>query len=95
MYLIYYLISINVLALILFWFDKWMGHSGGWRIPELVLWGSAALGGSVGSVMGMMWFRHKTKKLSFQLVVAVIILLQAAVVAYLFQSGTLNLWLNQ
>lgn len=94
MFLWYYLIGINVLALILFWFDKWMGHSGGWRIPELVLWGVTALGGTVGSIMGMMWFRHKIKKVSFQLVMAVIIVLQAGVVAYLFQSDTLSTWVN-
>lgn len=66
----------NGATFVIFGFDKWMATTRGWRIPEVVLWTLAALGGSVGALLGMHVFRHKTKKLSFQIVIAIIILVQ-------------------
>lgn len=73
-----YVAFINLITLGLFWFDKWMARGRGWRVPEVILWLSAALGGSPGALLAMSWFRHKTKKLSFQLVFVVILLVQIA-----------------
>lgn len=77
-----YVVFINLITVGLFWFDKWMARGRGWRIPEAMLWLSAALGGSPGALLAMHWFRHKTKKLSFQLVFVVILFLQIAGVAF-------------
>lgn len=71
-----YLVIINLITLGLFWFDKWMARSDGWRIPEMVLWIMTFLGGSIGALLAMSWFRHKTKKLSFQFMIALILLVQ-------------------
>ena len=79
-----YLLLINLLTILLFWFDKWMARSHGWRIPEVVLWLAAALGGSVGALIAMSWFRHKTKKLSFQLVFILIFLIQIGLATVLY-----------
>ena len=38
-----------------------------WRIPEWVLLMTAFAGGSLGSLIGMLLFRHKTKKPAFAL----------------------------
>jgi len=75
----WYLAAISVITFILFGFDKWMAGSGARRIPEATLWLASALGGSFGAVIAMQVFRHKTRKASFQLVLALIIFLQAAV----------------
>lgn len=59
-------------------FDKSGAGLGTTRIPEKVLYGFAALGGSLGLLLGMAFFRHKTKKARFQFVLAVILVAQLA-----------------
>lgn len=60
-YLYLYLIIINALGLILMLVDKQKARRGAWRIPERTLMSVAAIGGSLGSFIGMQLFRHKTK----------------------------------
>ena len=71
-------LAINLITFVIYWFDKWMARSGSWRIPELALWCLAALGGSIGALMAIELLHHKNKKLSFQLVLWLIILIQLA-----------------
>jgi uncharacterized membrane protein YsdA (DUF1294 family) len=73
-----YLVSANVMTLLLYGHDKRQAILGGSRIPELALHAAALLGGSPGALLGQRLFRHKTQKLSFQVVFAAIVLLQAA-----------------
>ncbi len=75
-----YLVSINALALMLYGYDKRQAVVGRTRIPELVLHTAALCGGSPGALLGQGLFRHKTRKFRFQMVFAVIILLQIAAV---------------
>ena len=56
--------------------DKRMAQKNLWRIPEIVLMGSALVGGSVGALAGMYTCRHKTKHLKFTLGSPVILALQ-------------------
>ena len=49
------------------------------RISEKTLWLLTLFGGSLGALAGMHFFRHKTKKLSFQAVMAVILVGQILV----------------
>ena len=58
---ILYLILINLLAFALMGVDKSKARRHKWRIPEKTLFLSALLGGSVGAIVGMQVFRHKTK----------------------------------
>lgn len=74
--LLYYLIAVNVLAFSLMGADKSKARRGAWRIPEKVLFLTAIIGGSVGALLGMFTFRHKTKHLRFVLGLPVILLLQ-------------------
>jgi len=62
-----YLFTINAAALILMLVDKIKAKKNLWRIPEKVLFFVAAAGGSVGSLVGMYLFRHKTRHFSFML----------------------------
>lgn len=55
-----------------------------WRIPERTLLGVAALGGSVGVLLGMYTFRHKTKHRKFTLGVPAILLAQLLLLAHFY-----------
>lgn len=71
-----YLLIINAAALILMLVDKIKAKQNLWRIPEKILFLAAILGGSVGSLLGMYLFRHKTKHFSFILGMPLILAVQ-------------------
>lgn len=71
-----YLIVINATSLVLMLADKLRAKKNLWRIPEATLIGVAALGGSLGCLLGMRFFRHKTLKAKFFLGVPVMLVLQ-------------------
>ena len=74
--LIVYLIIINIAAFILMGVDKSRARNGRWRIPEATLFLSAAVGGSIGAILGMQLFRHKTKHWYFKWGMPAILLVQ-------------------
>lgn len=76
---IIYLIIVNVIAFMLMYFDKKRAKRGAWRIPEKTLFGSAIIGGSIGAMLGMHTFRHKTKHLSFQIGMPAIFIVQLCI----------------
>ncbi len=78
-----YLFIMNVLGLVLMLVDKQKAKKGAWRIPEATLMLVAALGGSIGSLAGMYWFRHKTKHPKFFIGIPAILILQLAIAGYL------------
>ena len=51
--------------------DKGRAKTGGKRIPEIVLHGMSLIGGFPGAFIGMYFFRHKTRKIQFLIVIAV------------------------
>ena len=57
---------INIITFFVYGLDKLKAVNHWWRIPEWVLLGLAAAGGSVGAYLGMMVFRHKTLKPLFR-----------------------------
>ena len=71
-----YLILINVLGLVFMLADKRRAKKNRWRIPEARLMAVALLGGSLGILLGMHLFRHKTKHLKFAIGVPVIFAVQ-------------------
>lgn len=84
-YLIYYLLLINALAFLLMRIDKQKAKKQKWRISEAALLGAAALGGSVGALLGMYLFRHKTRHKKFAWGVPAILAVQL-VIGYLIIS---------
>lgn len=74
--LLIYLICINLTAFLLMGIDKYKARKNRWRIPEKTLFLSAILGGSIGAILGMQIFRHKTKHASFVIGMPCILLLQ-------------------
>ena len=71
-----YLFIINAIGFILMLVDKIKARKNLWRIPEKVLFLSAIIGGSIGSLLGMYVFRHKTKHFSFILGMPLILAIQ-------------------
>ncbi len=86
-----YLAIMTVLAFALMGIDKQKAKKGAYRISEASLFVTALLGGSFGSVAGMLIFHHKTNHWYFQLFMPVIALLQfAGVLCWaLIQTGWL------
>jgi uncharacterized membrane protein YsdA (DUF1294 family) len=74
--LYFYLVIVNVLAFLLMGIDKRKAQKGTWRIPERTLFLSALLGGSLGAILGMQVFRHKTRHRSFVIGMPAILIAQ-------------------
>jgi uncharacterized membrane protein YsdA (DUF1294 family) len=62
-----YILIINLITFISFGIDKRRSRKNRWRIPESTLLGLSLIGGSLGGLIGMYFFRHKTKKKKFTL----------------------------
>lgn len=63
--------------------DKAKAKKRAWRIPEATLFSIAILGGSIGSILGMFHFRHKTKHWYFVVGMPLIFFIQLAIAVYL------------
>ena len=75
-----YILIINFIAFILYGIDKSRAKRGEWRISEKSLFLVALIGGSIGAIMGMHVFHHKTRHWYFQSGLPLILILQIAVV---------------
>lgn len=78
-----YLLSINLLTFFLMWLDKIKAKKGKWRIPENTLLTFALLGGSIGGIIGMYTFHHKTKKAKFFIGFPVILICEILLILFI------------
>ncbi len=85
-YLLIYLALVNVISFVLMYTDKKKAIKGKWRIPEKTLLGVCAIGGSIGGLLGMRLFRHKTKHAAFAFGIPAILTMQliAAVLVWYY-----------
>lgn len=79
-----YLVLMNLAAFALYALDKRRAQRRMWRVPEATLLLAAALGGSLGALLGIHLLRHKTKYLKFTVLVPLFFCVHAAVFSYLF-----------
>jgi len=84
-----YLIIINLIAFVLYGVDKMKARQGLWRISEKTLIGIAVIGGSVGAILGMRVFHHKTRHWYFRYGLPVILIVQAALAYAAYRKGFL------
>jgi uncharacterized membrane protein YsdA (DUF1294 family) len=66
---------VSVLAFFMYWADKRKARADAWRIPENILHAVELAGGWPGALIAQQVFRHKTRKVSFQILFWVIVLL--------------------
>lgn len=71
-----YLFCINIAAFIMMGIDKNRAINHKWRIKEKTLFLCAAAGGSIGSIFGMKYFKHKTKHKRFSYGIPILLFLQ-------------------
>jgi uncharacterized membrane protein YsdA (DUF1294 family) len=76
-----WIMALSAWTFVLFAFDKWRAGRGGRRVSEAALCWASALGGWPGGLLGMVIFRHKSAKGSFQLKFAAAFFVWAALVA--------------
>lgn len=74
--LLYFFIVINIITFLFFGYDKWQAKNNKRRISEFNLLLLAGVGGTIGGLLGMNFFKHKTNKFSFILVFYSILILQ-------------------
>ena len=80
-----WLVSVNVVTFAYYGYDRSRARLAGPRVPELVLHGLTAAGGSVGAYAGMQLFRHKTVKGMFRLLFWLLVALQLALIAWVIK----------
>lgn len=79
-----YLVVINVVTFFLYGIDKWKAKHAKWRISEATLLGLAVVGGSIGAWFGMKLWHHKTLHKKFRYGIPAILIIQLAIIIYLW-----------
>lgn len=90
-----YLICINIITIAVYGIDKRSAVRGKWRIRVSTLLGLAAAGGSVGALLGMHLFHHKTRKKKFTIGVPLMLAAQILLLFFLAKAGLLFLHREQ
>ena len=83
-FLTVYFLIINIITFFFFGLDKMKSQINSRRVSEAKLYFLVFIGGSLGGLAGMKFFRHKTKKTSFQSVLIIILAIQIVALAYFF-----------
>ena len=78
-----YLALINVVTFFLYGIDKWKAKRAKWRVSEATLIWLAVLGGSIGALLGMKTWHHKTQHAKFKYGIPFILLAQIGLGVYL------------
>lgn len=78
-----YLAVINLVGFAVMGIDKKKAKKRAFRIPEATLFLIAIIGGSIGSIVGMRVFHHKTRHWYFAYGMPAILVLQIALVIFL------------
>ena len=85
-YLLNYLVIINIIAFIVYGIDKLKAKRGKWRIPEATLLFLTIIGGSIGAWCGVKVWHHKTLHKKFRYGIPLIIAIQIAMIWYLLKD---------
>ncbi|MCR5688175.1 MAG: DUF1294 domain-containing protein [Lachnospiraceae bacterium] len=84
LYIAIYLLAINLAGFTAMGIDKRKARRNKWRIPEATLFLFAIFGGSLGCLLGMHIFHHKTQKSAFYIGIPVILGIQLVIALYFF-----------
>jgi uncharacterized membrane protein YsdA (DUF1294 family) len=89
-YIAVYLVFMNLAGFCFMAIDKRKARRNKWRIPEATLFLFALFGGSLGCLLGMHIFHHKTQKPRFYIGIPVILVVQLLAVIYLLFLAPLD-----
>ncbi len=81
-----YFIIINLIGFFLMGIDKRKAIKHAFRIPEATLFTVAIIGGSIGSIIGMRYFHHKTRHWYFAYGMPLILLIQIALFIFIYNG---------
>lgn len=81
---------INLITFLMYGADKWKAVHKRWRIPEAVLIVTACAGGSVGGLLGMYAFHHKTRKPAFRFGLPAVLVLQILLLICVKRAGIVS-----
>jgi uncharacterized membrane protein YsdA (DUF1294 family) len=90
-FLIYYLV-INIVGFLSMGLDKFKAKHNHWRIPEKTLLLIPLFLGSVGSLIGMYTFRHKTKHAQFKYGIPAILVINVICIYFIVTKLILVSW---
>ena len=82
--LLVWLAAINLVTFAVYGIDKAKAKRGAWRVPEKTLFLLPLLGGSIGALLGMRVFHHKTKHWYFVWGIPAILLAQIALAVWIY-----------
>ncbi len=82
-FVLIYLLIINIVGLIIMKVDKVKAIKHKWRIKESTLFLVSVIGGSIGTLAGMYLFRHKTKHWYFVIGMPFILICHVALFIYI------------
>lgn len=85
-----YLIIMNLWCFYLFGIDKKRSRYKKWRISESQLLIISFLGGSLGGLLGMQIFKHKTRKWTFKILIPLFLLLHITIAYYYITYSTIQ-----
>lgn len=82
-----WLAATSFVAFLLFGYDKWQAGRKGGRVAESTLWLASAVGGWPGGLLGIVLFRHKSAKASFQFKFAAALVVWVALLWAVWRAG--------
>lgn len=88
--IIWTIIAVNIFTFVLFGWDKFCARRGKWRVPEKILFFFAFFGGSLGALLGMKAFHHKTKHRKFTFLIPLFLVLHIALASWIIWLAKAN-----
>lgn len=85
-FIVSYILLINFIGFAIMGIDKKKAIKQAFRIPESTLFTIALIGGSIGSIIGMQLFRHKTRRWYFVYGMPAILIIQVIILLLLINS---------
>ena len=85
LFIVFHLISINIVTIWAYYWDKRAAQKGNWRVPEATLHTLELLGGWSGAFIAQKIFRHKTKKQSYQTTFWLVVAFEIALVYFILK----------
>ena len=86
MHVIILLVLVNLVAFALYGIDKKRARRRAWRISEKTLLGIAVIGGSIGAILGMLLFHHKTRHWYFRYGLPLILPVQCMILWWIYKG---------